>query len=205
MNLLKALPLAAIFAIAPSAWGTTLYYNFDTFAGQLNTSQTYTSNAVTITAYGYDQGRPDDLYGKQNGGDENGLGLMGDSDHEIQSDSFVQLNLSNVWALHPSSVSMSIGSVQSGENWVIYGSNTLGKLGSEIQSGTLDAPSNFLLAANAKNYQFISVEAGSQCADVLLGTLTATTPQGGVPEPGSFALLGAGLIGMGFFVRKVRK
>jgi hypothetical protein len=201
MNFFKSLIIISMLSATP-ALATTLFYNFDSPTGQLNTSQQYFSDGILITAYGYSHGDPDDLYGKNNGGDESGLGLMGDSDHEIQDNSFVQLNLTNLWVLHPESVQMSIGSVQSGESWEIYGSNKLGTLGTKIQSGDLDAPSTFTLTSTAENYKYIDVEA--MCGDVLLSTLSANVPVECVPEPGSLALMGAGLIGMASFLSKLR-
>jgi len=202
MNILKSFIITSMLATAAAAWSTTLYYNFESPTWQLSTSQQYFSDGVLITAYGYDLGKPDDLYGKNSGGDEFGLGLMGESDHEIQDNSFIQLNMANVWALNPTSVQMSIGSVQNGEGYTIFGSNTLGVLGTSLETGTLDAPASFTLVSNAKNYEYIGVEA-TMCGDVLLSTVSANVS--GVPEPGSFALMGVGLIGMAAFVSKLRK
>jgi len=199
MNILKSLIITSMLATAPAAWSTTLYYNFDSPTGKLNTSQQYFSDGVLITAYGYDSGKPDDLYGSHSG-----LGVAG-TDDEIQTNSFVQLNLTNLWALNPTSVQMSISGSQQDVTYAIFGSNTLGKLGTEIQSGDLDAPSTFTLVSSAAHYEFIGVEAETMCADVLLTTVSANVSIDCVPEPGSFALMGAGLIGMAAFVSKLRK
>jgi hypothetical protein len=75
-------------------------------------------------------------------------------------------------------------------------------LGTSLETGTLDAPASFTLVSNAKNYEYIGVEA-TMCGDVLLSTVSANVS--GVPEPGSFALMGVGLIGMAAFVSKLRK
>jgi hypothetical protein len=197
MNLLKSFIFTSMLATAPAAWSTTLYYSFDSPTGKLSTSQQYFSDGVLITAYGFDSGKPDDLYGTSSG-----LGVSG-TDREIESNSFVQLNLTNLYALNPTSVQMEIASSQQNESYAIFGSNTLGKLGTEIQSGNLDAPSAFTLVSSAAHYQYIGVEAETSCGDILLEAVSANVS--GVPEPGSFALLGAGLIGMAAFVSKLRK
>src|SRR5579862_7891526 len=112
---LNALPLGFMLGFAPSIWATPFIYNFDNPTGTLGVSQTYTDNGVTLTAYGYNQGIGTKLFGKNDGGDENGLGLFGTSDHEITSNGFVQLDMLNLWLLTPTSISLSIGSVQDDE------------------------------------------------------------------------------------------
>ena len=189
-----------VLAIAPCACASTLY-NFGSPTGTLGTSQTYTSSGITITAYGFSgAGASMDLYGKNAGGDEVGLGLNGTLNDEIGTTNFVQLNLTNLLATNPASITMSIGSVQEGEGWNIYVSNTLGTLGTFLQTGTTDFSKTFTLNSLPKGDAFVSVQASS--GNVLLSTLATTGSS--VPEPGSAAILGAGLLGIGFFAKRVR-
>src|ERR1700682_4750850 len=74
-----------------------------TFTGAntgLGNTSPFTSNGVLITASGFTaNGTPGDLYGKNLGGNEVGLGLTADptGDHEIYvGTDFIQLNLANV-------------------------------------------------------------------------------------------------------------
>ena len=79
---------------------STITIIFDNPTGTLTPSQSYSSGGVTLTAYGFDSSGPSNLYGKANGGDENGIGLANDphGDHEIVKGSFVQLDISELLA-----------------------------------------------------------------------------------------------------------
>lgn len=194
-----------MLAAAPSVWATSITFNFNSPTGDLGTSESYTAGGITITAYGYFSNfSATNLYGKNDGGDEVGLGLKYESNHEIPTNGFVQLDLQNLWNADPTALSMAIGSVQSGEGWKIYGSNTLGSRGTSlITSGTTDYPNTFNLSTSIDSYRYISVQAS--CGDVLISTLTANIPNQ-IPEPGSMFLMGSGLIGMaGAIRRKLRK
>jgi hypothetical protein len=163
-------------------------YNFNTPTGTLGTTQTYTAGGVTITALGFNSSNsPIDLYGKNDGGDESGLGLVGTSDHEITTSNYVQLDLQNIYNQYPTAtLSMILGSVQDGESGKIYGSNTAGALGTFLF--TVSDESSFNVPGG---YRYIGVEAGA--ADVLITTLSVNAVP--VPPGVILALTGVALCG----------
>lgn len=187
MSKITSILAGALFLFATPAWSAVLLYNFNSPTGNLGNTEVYTSNGVAVTAYGYLGGHTADLFGKNNGGDEVGVGIAGQSDNEIGTNSFIQLDLAQFWASNPSNVSMSIGSVQSGESWRIFGSNTLGTLGTLKQSGTTDYPNSFILNSILGSYRYLGVQSGS--GDVLISTLSGVS----TPEPATLLILGSGL------------
>ncbi|MGB7024941.1 MAG: PEP-CTERM sorting domain-containing protein [Candidatus Acidiferrales bacterium] len=196
---------ALLFATAP-VFASGVNFDFSTPAGTLGVSQTYTSNSVTITAYGFSacsggitvaltSCSRNDLYGKTSGGDENGLGLTGTSDFEIGTNQMVQLDLTNLINAGATSVTLQIGSVQPGEGYDIWEGSSLGSSGSlVITNGQLDE-TPFTVNLNSKD-PYLGVSAYAD--DVLLSSLAASP----TPEPGTLALLGTGLLGFGFGLRR---
>ena len=167
-----------------------LAYNFSTPTGNLGNTHVYTNNGVSITAHGFNNaGQTLDLWGKNDGGSEDGVGLAIDGDHEIGTNNFVQLDMANFWAANPSDMRMSIGSVQQSEGWSLYTSNTLGSLGSLLFSGTTDHPNTFAINPLPDSFRYLSVQASA--FNVLLSTLTAK--QVSVPEPTTILLLSSTL------------
>jgi hypothetical protein len=154
---------------------STAVWNFLNPLGQLGSTQAYTVNGITITAHGYyNNGSATNLYAKNEGGDETGLGLAYENDHEVDTNGFIQLDLQNVIASGASSVSLSIGSVQSGEKYNVYGSNTLGSIGTLlISNSTKD--STLFTVPSYPNYRYIAIRATS--GDVVL--ISLSIPVGG--------------------------
>ena len=180
-----------LLCLLTPASAVDLSYSFDSPTGNLGNTHIYTNNGVSITAYGFNKSPSHtlDLYGKNDGGNENGLGLNIDPDHEISITNFVQLDMSQVWATNPTSLTMSIGSVQQGEGWSLYTSNVLGSLGTLLFSGTTDAPNTFPVFPIPNGFQYLSVTASHN--NVLLSTLD--TKGVSVPEPTTMLILGSSL------------
>jgi hypothetical protein len=125
------------------------------------------------------------LWFKNDGGDETGLGLKNDTvDHEIMGTSFIQFTALGI-------TSVAIGSVQSGESFQLYGSNTLGTLGTAIGSlGTADGTVS--LPPIDGGFKYVSVF--SPAGNVLLDNATFIPA---VPEPSTTAfILTLGLVGL---------
>ncbi len=139
------------------------------------------------------------LFEKKSGGDENGLGISGEDDNEINANAgSVKLDLNSLLALHPTSLSITLGSVQGGEAGLIdYGNTTNGfnvtdENAHALNLSTLSADGGY-------------VEVSAKTANVLIGSVSATVPSSAVPEPANTAMLGLGLFGAGAFLvrRKV--
>lgn len=145
-------------------------------SGDLGSNQetfTSVSGTSTITVWGFsDSAVPvgTDLYYKTSGGDETGLGLVGTSDHEIGTTHFIELADAGL-------SSLTIGSVQSGEGWILYGSNTAGVRGTTILAQGNTTTIN--LSGIDSGFKYISLEAKS--GDVLLDSAALAVPEPGVP------------------------
>jgi len=193
-RLLKTVLLVACSAfIGSQAWATVVTWNLN--PSGLNqpvgsSSQSYTVSGYTITAYGYDNnngiGTLHQLFFKNDGSDEVGLGLVNTLHNELQVDGngtplhFIQLDLTSILAQGFTNGKISIGSVQPNEAFSLFGSNTLGVLGTKLNATPYDSSSDvtFVSVPNFGTFKFISVVAAA--ADVLPVAFQATiTP---IPE-----------------------
>jgi len=207
--------LATVVAIAlvvllgaGAAEAATVTWNFDVpTGGGIGSTHTYNSTplglAIVLDAFNTaSTGNPGFLFGKQDGGDENGVGVCQNSAgtscgvHEIDPGEFIRVNFGS---LVLSGIQFKIGSVQSGENFNIYtsASNNAFAGGTQcVANGTLD-DTFFALNCPGGVKQFVFVTAGS--VDVLLEAIQATTP---VPEPITMFLGGTGLLVLGYAARR---
>lgn len=159
--------------------------------GDIGQSDTFTAGGDSITLWGFtgNASNPNtDLWYKTGGGDETGLGLLNDpsNEHEIVGSSFIQFTAAGIKTI-------TLGSVQSGESFALYGSNTLGTLGTLLTGYTGTADGTVNLSAIDGTWKYVSVLAPK--GNVLLDSAT-------VPEPGTLAMMiTLGVVGLFTFGR----
>jgi hypothetical protein len=134
------------------------FWDFSQPTGSVGTSHSYTVNGITITAYGFStSGYAQTLYGHNNGGDENGLGIYGVTNNKIDSYNFVQVDLKPIIDKGGTNAMMVVDSVSTGETYSVYGSNTLGSIGTLLISNSTLDDTPFAIP-NFPNYRYISVK-----------------------------------------------
>ena len=153
-----------------------------------SSSRTYTSSGFSITAYGFDNdggiGTAHDLFYKNipdiNGATETGLGLTNTLSNELQTGlHFIQFDFTSALAAGMMNGQLSVGSIQQGESFAIFGSNVLGTLGTQV-SGIFGSAfdDQFVSIAGFGQFNYYSVAAMSD--DVLPVAVQADLPA--VPE-----------------------
>ncbi len=162
------------------------------------TSNTWLASTAQTTA----------LYAKAGSGDEKGLGIAADPTHddEIFPNSFIQIDISGLLAQRQiTSLQLLIGSVQSGEGFSIWGSNTAGRPGSLLMTGTSALDDIAFNVPSYGSYRYVTVSATAD--NILLDSVTAayTTTVSSTPEPGTLGLgliAALGMCGVKFFKRR---
>jgi hypothetical protein len=194
------------FCSAASATLVTWNFNPDNKNESLGTSSfTFTMSGFSITAYGFDNviGGPDTshtLYYKDVDFDH-GLGLVGTPHNELQNDGgvplqYIQFDINSVLTPELMTGRFKVSSVDPGEAFTFYGSNTLGELGTNLNPGGYDDTRNnqFVNIPGFGDFRYYSVV--STIADVLpFGFQASFCP---IPEIGgsSAAIVLAGFLGL---------
>lgn len=215
----------SLFGAAPVFAGT-MSVNFGSPTTISGDTATYTFDSHTVTATGYQC--TDNMLGscstagvtlvdKHDGMGESGLGVMGGphGDDEIESNTFVQLDFSALANAGITSLTFQIQSVQTGEGFRLFESNTAGMPGATALETVVGNGSNnpnevvtTTVSVNFAANAFIDISALNNNAahshnDVLLGAIPGSPAgPGAAPEPGTLALFGTGLLGLGCVVRR---
>jgi hypothetical protein len=149
---------------------TTVDYNymFTTPTGNLGSSEPYTQNGITLTAYAYKgTNTVASLYG-QNSGTNVGLGIYGLTGNQIDANSYVQVDVSAALAAGAINGQVIIGGISGSDKYNVYGSNTLGSIGTLLLSNqTIDLTG--VSIPNWGSYKYISVRAASGCGVLFAG------------------------------------
>lgn len=186
VNIMGALILIAASARATVVWDLN---PSDQNAPVGGSSHTFTNSGFSITAYGFDNnagvGTPHDLYYKNlapiDGAVETGLGLVNTPGNEIQANlHFIQFDFTAAIVAGMFNGELSVGSIQAGESFTIFGSNTLGTLGTQVSGvfgSTFD--NQFVSIPNFGQFNYYSILALSD--DVLATAVRAQAPSV-VPE-----------------------
>jgi PEP-CTERM motif len=177
---------------------------FNSPSGDLgSTTHTYIFDGQNLLASGFNGG---DLYGKNSGTDEKGLGLVNDpsGDHEIWhkttgAQDFIQLDLLNLINAGFTNFMFQMGSTTGTEQWQVTACSTAGVSGSgpcaangSTLTGTDESVHSVPVNLSATNHY---LDFSSNDGNLLLGSIST-------PEPGAGVLLLGGIGLLGLVMRK---
>jgi hypothetical protein len=186
LPLMFACVLGVSFALLGVPTASAITFNFNIPSGPLGTTQDYTVMGGTVTAAGFSSpaalaaGIPNvNLFGKNDGGNENGLGLVNDptGDNEISGTSLIRI------AMGPglmAPVTFQMGSTTNGETWAVAGSNLATSGFVQQLTGTDE------ISHSIPFFNFYTFSVVGAIDNVLLASMSA------VPGP----IVGAGLPGL---------
>jgi hypothetical protein len=168
--------------------------------------------AFGLTGVGF--GTATDLFEKNGGADEIGLGLTNDrsGENEITFGSAILVNFSNAVNAGANSFSWQMNSVTPsglplGEKWIVLGSNSsnLTTFTTVVGSGTNDESEHFVPGIPFDFYLFTSLSGNVLLSQIdgAGGSLTPVAPA--VPEPSTWVMMLLGFVGLAFAFRHKRR
>jgi hypothetical protein len=174
------------------------------------TQLAYSDGVISLTASAFLKGStntPTNLYVKQGGTNETGLGTTVDVDHEINPGDFIDLNLSSLFAKGVTSGTLTLESLQTGEGFKVCQGSVVGSLGSNCVTGGAGTGTTTLHLTWTNTTDIIGVTAFNADglhpqANVLIDGITATVP---TPEPATITLLVFGIAGLACRRRRLSK
>ncbi|MGH9475317.1 MAG: hypothetical protein ACRD1C_03170 [Terriglobales bacterium] len=213
------LAAAAFLLTAMPVLAGTITYNFgangSSHDGELNTGASFGVSPYQITAYGFVGLTTDvasrNLYQKDDGSSEDGLGLNSTTDHEINPQQAIVFDVANLISAGYTGGTFTLGSLQSGEEGEVAGFNGI-SAGSLVVGSSYGDVSQYADGATTAGTGNIFVNWGSNpyvgfitdshqsssTGNFLVDGLTVTT----TPEPATIFLLLPALLLLGWVGRR---
>jgi hypothetical protein len=171
------------------------------------TSHNFTAGGITITAAGFTSNAfttSATLFEKNGGAGEIGLGLTNDptGDNEIVGANLIRIDFTNAKNAGVTNFDFQFGSTTNGESWLVFASNSPTSGFVQVASGN-DELVHTLVGPVSNFYYFKENTAtGSTLDNVLLAEVSGVAA---VPEPGTWAMMLIGFVGLGFAFRQSRR
>lgn len=195
------LPALALLSCATGAQAASVVFDFSQPGGNYGNVKTFNSGGMSVTASGFSATNvAKALYGKQGGGNENGLGFARNGDREIgYGEGYVQLDVSALLGLL-TNVKFGSNSTTQGEEWSVFGSNTAGLFasGTFLSKGTTEGLHTLPNFGAYKYYYFTS----SQAKGGKNWLLTGISGMQAVPEPATWMMLIVSFFAVGSVMRR---
>src|SRR5215469_6205237 len=184
--------LGVCFLTAAPVFADSTTFAFVGTLGDIGKTDTFTSGSLSLVATGYSApGMTADMWAKSEGPIETGIGLASQIHHEISGNMFIQLNLTQILAVHPYSLVLVIDSIEAGEAYNVWGSNTAGQLGMLLAS---HQTSRTFTLPDLGTFDYISITTPSDTS--VFSNVTLEDVDVSTPEPSSAGLLLWGLVAL---------